>query len=452
MSDIHNKAVLATEPKKDLIKSTPSPKDKDDKSNIQYIVPDQLCIGLYVQLDLHWMKHPFLFKNFLIKEEKQILILKSLNLNKIAYNSAKSTCLPTSLQSAQPDNTEKTKAKDDDAVDEMWKEKQKRIASLKARREKMFQCEKLYSQSIMSVKNIVKELRSNSPNTVKAAEGVIGEMVTSFLSDSDVALHLVNVKEGGESEYCHIINVTVLALTLGAALGLKQSELNSLGLGALFHDIGKNNIPKKILRKTEPLTAAERELYNMHIEYGVKIASDLMSLPKEAINVIEQHHEAIDGSGFPNRLNGDDISRLAKIVNIVNTYDNYCNHVNPKKSKTPYEAVSYMFAVDKQKYDEEMISAFISSLGVYPPGTILELSNSYVGMVMSINHEVLLSPNVLIYNPKIPKEEAVILDLREEEELNVVRSIRPSQLSPEGIEYLNPGVHVNHYFDNGENS
>lgn len=418
--------------------------DNIEKAGIVSISLDQLCVGLYVQLEGSWMEHPFLFRNFLIKDEKQLQIIKSLNLEKVLINTSKSKAKP--LPSNIGGGKVQDKAKIDATVDAMMKEKQRRVKKLQARREKMVVCENNYRKTMAGVKNIVKKINNISPDTVKSAEGLVGSIVSSFLTDRDASLHLVNVKGGDEDDHFHVINVAVLSLMLGNALMLEKDQLKKLGFSSLFHDMGKSKIPAAILRKKDKRTAAERKLYEMHTEYGVEMGREIKSLPQEAFRVIAQHHEAVDGSGFPNGLKGSEINSFAKIVSIANAYDNYCNNTDPKKSMTPYQAVSFMYANEKHKYEEEMLAAFISSLGVYPPGTILKLNEGNIGMVISINPDVLLKPNILLYNPQIPKDEAVILDLREEE-LSIETTITPSSLTPEIFKYLNPAMNVNYFFE-----
>ena len=417
-------------------------------SGLLSISPDRLCIGLYVQLDVSWMKHPFLFKNFLIKDEKQLQILKSLNLEKISINISRSKAEPLPPNKGGAETPDKSEI--DVTVDVMMKEKQRRVKKLKARREKMVVCENNYRKTMAGVKSIVKKIRDTSPDTVKTAEGLVGSIVSSFLTDREASMHLVNVKGNDEDDHFHVVNVAVLSLMLGNALMLEKDQLRKLGFSALFHDMGKSKIPAKVLRKKEKWTVAERKLYEMHPEYGVEMGREIKSLPQEAFRVIAQHHEAVDGSGFPKGLKGGEISAFAKIVRIANTYDNYCNQIDPKKSMTPYQAVSFMYAKERHKYEEEMLAAFISSLGVYPPGTILKLNEGSIGMVISVNQDVLLKPNILLYNPEIPKEEAVILDLREEE-LSIEKTITPSSLKPEIFEYLNPSMNVNYFFEGKRN-
>jgi putative nucleotidyltransferase with HDIG domain len=257
---------------------------------------------------------------------------------------------------------------------------------------------------------------------------------------------MMNDKGAGEENYYHSLNVAVLAMLLGKELALPQDDIKLLGVGCLFHDIGKVEIPDWLVQKPGHLTSAEKHLLQQHCHYGEAIAHKI-GLPPRAIEIIMQHHECIDGSGYPKQLKGDQIAPLAGIVAIVNTYENHCNRPNPADSLSPYEALSTMFARQRSQFDPGPLSVFIRCMGVYPPGTIVRLSNDVLGMVVSVNSGKPLRPSVLIYDPSVPKEEALIVDLLDEPELSVAASLKPAQLPREVHDYLSPRKRMMYFFD-----
>lgn len=131
-------------------------------------------------------------------------------------------------------------------------------------------------------------------------------------------------------------------MMLAKELALPAEDIKAIGIGCLFHDIGKVEIPARIINATLPLNRAEKNLLQLHCQYGLNVVSKL-GLPRASLDIIGQHHESMDGSGYPDHLRGDQISLLARIVGVVNTYDNHCNRANPADSLTPFEALSMMF-------------------------------------------------------------------------------------------------------------
>jgi putative nucleotidyltransferase with HDIG domain len=224
-------------------------------------------------------------------------------------------------------------------------------------------------------------------------------------------------------------------------------QIKAVGMAALFHDLGKVNIPDKILLKTDPLTKPEQELFQLHTRYGAEIGKKA-GMDKATLDAIAHHHEYLDGTGYPDHLKGDAIPLVTRIVTIANVYDNLCNHIDPLQSLTPHEALSRMYAHRRAQFDPAALTTMVKCLGVYPPGTLVRLSNEAVGLVMNVNVNKPLRPRVLVYDPEIPKDSAIILDLAEESsDLSVTASIRPGQLPRAIFDYLSPRKRVTYYFD-----
>ena len=155
----------------------------------------------------------------------------------------------------------------------------------------------------------------------------------------------------------------------------------------------------------------------------------------------------VDGSGYPRKLKGDAINILARIVAISNYYDELCNPHNILDALTPHEALATMFAKLRTKFDAKLLQVFVRCLGVYPPGTVVQLSNGSIGMVVTINTAKPMKPMVMVYDAAIPKEEAILVDLEGESDVNISKAIRPAQLPREIYNYLSPRKQISYYFD-----
>jgi HD-GYP domain-containing protein (c-di-GMP phosphodiesterase class II) len=239
---------------------------------------------------------------------------------------------------------------------------------------------------------------------------------------------------------------------LGREAGLDSGEMCALGLGTLLHDMGKERVPSRILLKKTAWTSAERNFYLLHVTYGVEMAEKLGDLPLGAMEVIALHHEMLDGSGFPAGFGAARIGRLARIAAIANAFDNACNRVNPADSLTPAQALSGMFKRDRAKYDNELMQLFVRCLGVYPPGSIVRLDNDMIGLVVNVNPGKLLHPTILLFDPSIPKEEALLMDLADTPDLAVASTLRPGELSKEVFDYLSPRSRISYFSEMSEAS
>lgn len=284
-------------------------------------------------------------------------------------------------------------------------------------------------------------------HSIKEAIAFVERLSTYFLEDRESTLHLMNVVDHAEAAYSHPMNVAVLSLMVGKEAGFDAEEMMALGLGALFHDIGKAHIPKKLLRKKGILTKSEKKLIEQHALAGAAMLTEIDIFPSEVPLIVAHHHERMDGSGSPARLMGEAINRMSRIVAIADAYDNHTNAHIPDDSLTPYLALSYMFGQQKQLFDVEILALFIRCLGVYPPGTVVELSNGSIGMVMSVNPKNQLNPSVVLYDEEVPKKEALIVDLADEADLRVEKSIRLAHLPQEVLDYLSPRTKITYFVD-----
>lgn len=411
-----------------------------------FITPDQLKVGLYVHLDLKWFEHPFAFNNFKIKDEEQIKIIKTLGLKKVRYDPARSDIKPPPGQ--------KDKKPDDQAPQVVHKEhpalaaKRALIEKIKVQRETAARIETAFVDTAKTIHSVEKNLLTNPAETVAQANRLVEQIADSILSAPELALHVMGDKMGGEELYFHSLNVTTLSLMMARDLELTQEGMRFLGMGALFHDVGRRQIPNKILMKIDPLTQVERNYYELHCQYGVEIGKKL-KFPPLALTIIREHHELYDGSGYPQQLKGEAINLLARIVAIANHYDELCNPPNIANALTPHEALSTMFAKLRAKFDPKLLQVFVRCLGVYPPGTIVQLSNGVIGMVATINTDKPMKPMIVVYDAEIPKEEALLVDMESESDVNIAKAIRPAQLPREIYNYLSPRKQVSYYFDAG---
>jgi putative nucleotidyltransferase with HDIG domain len=364
----------------------------------------------------------------------------------------KSDVLPLSISQepdGSPDMSPPLDAPDEE-MKKIWMVKQERIEQQKKRRQGIAQCEKRFQGGVSTVKNVLQNIHTGSAESVAEAEDLLRDMIGSLSIDKETAVQLVNTEMGSQNTYYHSLNVSVLSMILGKEYGLSPGELRLLGLGALFHDVGKNRIPKTILIKTEPLSPAENTFLQLHPKYGEEIVSKVGAFPKESADVVLHHHERYDGKGYPDKLSGKEISIFTRITSITDTYDNYCNRLDPRNSLTPYEALSKMFALEKGAFDKDLLALFIQCLGVYAPGTIVKLSNGMIGLVISVIRNNPLRPSLVVYDPEIPKDEALIYDLRDDPSLTIERSIRPHQLEPEIFDYLSPRTRITYYIRDSE--
>lgn len=411
----------------------------------QLIAIDQVKIGMFIKLDLSWFEHSFSMNSFKITNENQIQELQALKLKHIRYIPSKSDLSKVNAPS-KPSAPSAPKV-DGQVFDNIIEAKKARFEKLARQREELARCEEKFVHAASVVRSIGKTIFSQPEATIKEAVKLVDSIAEIFLDSNDTVMHLIQQASANEELYFHALNVSVLAMMIASEMKCTEAQVKSVGMAALFHDLGKVNIPEKILNKTEPLTKPEQNFFELHPDYGVEVGKKA-GLPPVVLEVIAAHHEYLDGSGYPKKLKAEAIRMPTRIVTIANVYDNLCNHVDPAQSLTPHEALSSMYAHRRAQFDSAIMATMIKSLGVYPPGTIVRLSNEAIGLVMNVNVGKPLRPRVLVYDAEIPKEDAIILDLADESsDISVTGSIRPGLLPKLIFDYLNPRKRVNYYFD-----
>lgn len=375
-------------------------------------------------------------------------MIRHLGVKFVYFNPEQSDAAPLPVNQIQTDSTTCNESLDLE-TQKLWQEKQKRIEKLSAYRRRVIQCEKEFERSLARMRSVMTKIRNRPTAAVDEAQLLIEDIVEKLMCDDNVTLHLMNGKNEFEDIYFHSLNVAVIAMMIGRAKGYSAKQLKELSFAALFHDMGKIKIPTAILRKQVPLTEPETNYLKLHTKYGLDLANQIEGFPEPAKTVIAQHHELRDGSGYPEGLKGDEIDELAQIVIVANAFDNLCHTPIASEQKIPYTALSHLYKNCKHLYKEENLNILIKFMGVFPPGTVVQLSNNMVGLVISVNASNLLFPNVLVYDPSVPRTQAPIIELASKD-LRIVNAIHPSKLPDKIKEYLNPRSRISYFFDSDE--
>jgi HD-GYP domain-containing protein (c-di-GMP phosphodiesterase class II) len=409
---------------------------------------DRIQPGLHIRLPLKWNEHPFLLNSFKIKDQEQVEMIRYLGVKFVYFNPEQSDVSPLPVNFDNLDITTNDETLDLE-TQKLWQEKQKRIEKLSAYRRRVIQCEKEFERSLARMRSVMTKIRNRPAAAVNEATQLTEDIVDKLMCDDNVTLHLMNGKNEFEDIYFHSLNVAVIAMMIGRAKGYSADKLKELSFAALFHDMGKVKIPSAILRKQAPLTDPEANYLKLHTKYGLDLANQIEGFPETAKVVIAQHHELRDGSGYPRGLQGDEINELAQVIIVANAFDNLCHTPVVSEQKIPYAALSHLYKNCKHLYEEENLNILIKFMGVFPPGTVVQLSNNMVGLVISVNASKLLFPNVLVYDPSVPRTQAPIIDLASKD-LRIINAIHPSKL-PENIkEYLNPRSRISYFFDSDD--
>ncbi|UUX95980.1 HD-GYP domain-containing protein [Aquabacterium sp. J223] len=404
-----------------------------------------LRIGMFIHLDLSWMSHPFPLGSFKISTEEQIATIRSLGLKRLRWSPEKSD-LPAPVQAVVDQAAEVLTAPAfTEAEEAAQAEARARREALAAQREAQAQCERQYGEASRAWKQMADLVPREPAAAREQAQALSRALLDKMLGERELCVRLLT-EGAGERATAHALNVGVVAMLMGKLFALTEEEMLDLGTGALLHDIGKLDIPDRLRHSDPHHTAAEQSVYREHVALGVAHGKK-MGLTPGALLVIGQHHEQADGTGFPLKLNIDRMSAAARIVSLVNRYDNLCNPHAIGHSLTPHEALSLMFSQGQKKFDATMLNAFIRMMGVYPPGSVVQLTDDRYAMVVTVNSSRPLKPRVLVHDAKVPRDEALLLDLETQTALGIRRSLKAAQLPAAARDYLQPGSRIAYFFE-----
>lgn len=408
-----------------------------------YVEPAQLAIGMFVILDLSWLEHPFSFSSFLIQGEDQLATLRGLGLQQVRIDPLRSQVVPPTQADQPAPGLPLARDAEPEAV--VLDEKALRSERNRVLRSSIANAEKQAMKAARLVRQTTRQLLVEPAKMTARVNDMVTGIADSLLGNSEMMVHLLGDRGAGDEVYHHSLNVAVLALILGKAMEVDADTLRAIGVAAIFHDLGMADVPPGVRLKSGALTHAEEALMREHCEVGARMALRC-GLPEVVAAAILQHHERLDGSGYPYHLSGGQIGQVARVVAIVNHYDHLCNPPHAAAVVTPYEALSTMFARNRNWFDAAMLARLVRVLGVYPPGSIVQLSSGATGMVVSVNSTRPLQPMLMVYDALIPKAEALILDLEQTPGISITKALRAGALPPAVHEYLSPRKRVAYYF------
>lgn len=267
----------------------------------------------------------------------------------------------------------------------------------------------LYRSSVPKISSMFNEARLGKAVSAAQCEALVDEISESVMRNPGALISVARLKRADEYTYMHSVAVCALMVSLGRQLGLQGDHLKKAGLAGMLHDLGKAVMPMDVLNKPGKLTDAEFDTMKTHPERGHEMLVEGGSVGPVVLDVCLHHHEKFDGTGYPHKLAGDQISLFAKMGAVCDVYDAITS-VRPYKSGwDPGEALRRM-AQWKGHFDPRVFQAFVKTVGIYPIGSLLRLQSGRLAVVISQNPNSLLTPKVKAFfstksNLRIPPHE-----------------------------------------------
>lgn len=255
---------------------------------------------------------------------------------------------------------------------------------------------------------VIESLKSNKNLDVKTVEDNTNAMVDSIFRNQDALSCMSQLKDKSNYLVDHALNCAILMAIFAKKLQLDETIIKEITLGAFLHDIGKVFLDNKILNKKTHHSDEELEKITKHVGLGAKVLEDSPSISNIAMTILREHHERLDGSGYPKGLKADEISKYGKMMAIVDSYDVMTTDRPGNIRIFPIQAFKILSAEAGEIYDEDLVNEFIQALGVYPVGTLVKLTSGKLGLISQLNRKHPLTPFVRVfYNTRMNQAIAI---------------------------------------------
>ncbi|MFK7732611.1 MAG: HD-GYP domain-containing protein [Pseudomonadales bacterium] len=380
----------------------------------------EVALGMFVaELDCPWEESPFLLQGFTVNtvdERKQLIELCS----HVVVDSGKSAADLGDTGSTSRGQLGRGKNR-----------KREVYTDQRSFDEEIINAREVFKDFEYSVDRLFVSMRGNGTADYQTVKASVDGIVSSIINNPDACLLLQKMRRKGDYLFDHATGTSIWAAAFGRQLGLPKSDISDVCLAALMCDVGMISVPDDIIGKESKLSEQEFELVQGHVVQSLNHMRTQSFISKKVLMTVQHHHERIDGSGYPAGLAGDDIPLTSRIVAIADTYDAMSNHRAYACARSPAEAVRELYSLRSIKFQEELIEEFIQAVGIYPVGTLVEISSGEVGMVLAEYRGRRLRPKIVLLadEHKEPVTDNRTIDLANEtrtvngKPLEIVRSL-----------------------------
>lgn len=390
-----------------------------------------LKTGMYVaELDRPWLESPFLFQGFSLDTQADIDQVRQVCKFVLIELEQSAPDIRPHLQTLQSRGSSEPTVRMGNAHTE------KSGGGAYNFHEALQHAAKINERSRLLLLDTLARIKQGKRIDLQLAREIVSDTAGNLLYNHNAMLWLTYLKQRDEYTMTHCINVSILAMNFARHLQLDRSMIELIGLGALLHDLGKARIPDAVLNKPGRLTPEEFSIMKTHPLAGHRLLTEHDDLPAEVLDIVLHHHERISGRGYPDALSASQIIRPTMIAAIVDVYDAITSDRCYHDGMSPYTALQSIYKWTADDFDKQLVEEFISCMGLYPVGSLVELNAGQVGVVISTTPKTRLRPIVLLLldRSKQALAQRTILNLATQEwqagtqRLEITRVLDPKQL------------------------
>lgn len=350
----------------------------------------QLKVGMYIHdLSCDWMTHPFVRNRFVIASQDEINKIVKAGIHDVVIDAAKGLDVQDAPSLAE------AQAATERELEEIAKAPARSVKTTLG--EELQRAAQIRHQAAGVVRNVMADARLGKAIEIGAVQPVVQNITESILRNPGALLGLLRIKSKDDYTFLHSVSVCALLVAFANARGMEEGIIREAGLGGLLHDTGKALVPDAVLNKPGPLTDEEFAIIKKHPMDGYNILKESPDVPQLALDITRHHHERRDGTGYPDRLAGDDISEIAQMAAIVDVYDaltaDRCYH----KGIPAAAALRKIYEWSKHHFNQKLVQEFMRCVGIYPVGTLVLLESGRLGVVIEPHESNLLAPKVNVF-------------------------------------------------------
>lgn len=359
----------------------------------QRISIQDLRPGMYIAgLDQSWFKTPFLRHQWIVKREDEISLLRSYGIQEVIIDTVKGDGLEP-LSEETPDSK--------CHPDSPGSSAENPIPTIGPDPKEIESARILRAEAISTLDLFFQQIETSGTEGLQKVRGVVSTLLDGILEHQPAMVALIQMRRFDPNLASHGVDTAVLAMAMGQEQSCASSQLKLLGLASLLHDIGQLRLPLNLIRKVDRYTPQDYQVMKAHCQMGVSLLKSWPDIPPEIFPLILHHHERLDGSGYPDGLQGDHISDLTQMLSIADTYDAQISGRCSYPPVPPAHALSELYKASVEgQYQTLLVQRLIQLLGIYPIGSLVRLNTHELAVVVWVHSHSRLTPTIkLLQDP-----------------------------------------------------